>query len=296
MGVQNSQPYKFGKNNNSSLALVLSRASSRASMKRRQSSNEEDDPWGWFEDFGDERSTITRQGDGELADLPRQPIQRAVTLPPPASAPPPYVLESSLSSQRLWYETAGRRPKQPQQEREFFEQLWELNFKNSYAHYNSYHGKDGAETIRVASLENVEVMYRGKGSFSNAVSKSFLDSNIPSVTIQIPKFRVRRSASAELFAEYLVVVSLGNVTFGVWRRHSDFKQLANQVQFVNDASDGKFKNTVLSWQCLIHRQRWFRCLDKEYLSLKCFLLERFMHDLLFESNSPDMISDFLGLH
>lgn len=135
---------------------------------------------------------------------------------------------------------------------------------------------------------------------------------------------------------------------------------------------------MLSWQCLLHRKRWYRCLDKvrsysfsisrlrhvlftllhgreyeqcniatatldlfkyllvsiakcqmpifkdiyrqfsptilpsnsvtyqtplmilifllqDYLSLKCFLLERFMHDLLFESHSPSMISTFLDL-
>jgi len=152
------------------------------------------------------------------------------------------------------------------------------------------------ESTRQAKLEHVDVLYRGKGSFSNAVSKSFLDSNIPSVTIQIPKFRVRRCERREVHAEYLVVVTLGNVTFGVWRRHSDFKALATQVQLVNDASSkGKFKNALLSWQCLVHRQRWFRCLDKDYLGLKCFLLERFMHDLLFESTTPDMIGLFLGL-
>lgn len=34
---------------------------------------------------------------------------------------------------------------------------------------------------------------------------------------------------------------------------------------------------------------------QDYLSLKCFLLERFMHDLLFESQNPQLINDFLGL-
>lgn len=78
-----------------------------------------------------------------------------------------------------------------------------------------------------------------------------------------------------------------------------------------------YKNALLSWQCLLNRKRWFRCLDKvklapgsesyvshtlifssrsqDYISLKCFLLERFIQDLLFESSSPDLISDFLGL-
>jgi hypothetical protein len=62
-----------------------------------------------------------------------------------------------------------------------------------------------------------------------------------------------------------------------------------------NAKTGAFKNTMLSWQCVLQRKRWFRCLDKDYLSLKSFLIERFMHDLLFESVTPDMINDFLGL-
>jgi hypothetical protein len=34
---------------------------------------------------------------------------------------------------------------------------------------------------------------------------------------------------------------------------------------------------------------------QEYLSLKCFLLERFMHDVVFESPVPNLVLDFLGL-
>jgi len=38
----------------------------------------------------------------------------------------------------------------------------------------------------------------------------------------------------------------------------------SQVQQINEKSGkaAKFKNSALSWQCLIHRQRWFRCIDK----------------------------------
>ena len=44
------------------------------------------------------------------------------------------------------------------------------------------------------------------------------------------------------------------------------------------------------------RQRWFRCLDAGYLSLKVFLLERFLHDILFESSNPQILRDFVGVH
>jgi hypothetical protein len=44
---------------------------------------------------------------------------------------PPYMLTESLSTQRLWHQTAGRRPRQPSTEREFFEQMWQKNFSES---------------------------------------------------------------------------------------------------------------------------------------------------------------------
>lgn len=60
-------------------------------------------------------------------------------------------------------------------------------------------------------------------------------------------------------------------------------------------SEGDFNNSLLSWQCLMYRKSWFKNLDRDYLALKCFLLERFMHDVLFESQDPRVLSDFLGL-
>ena len=87
------------------------------------------DEWGFFEDF--EPSTpLKRKGDdGSIVE--EQPIQRALSLPPPATAAPMYVLESTLATQQLWYSTAGLRPKQPERERIYFENLWERNFTNS---------------------------------------------------------------------------------------------------------------------------------------------------------------------
>jgi hypothetical protein len=48
---------------------------------------------------------------------------------------PNYVLEESLSSQRLWKDTAGNRPPQPVEERAFFEQMWAQNFARSQVEY-----------------------------------------------------------------------------------------------------------------------------------------------------------------
>jgi hypothetical protein len=48
---------------------------------------------------------------------------------------PTYVLEESLSSQRLWKDTAGQRPPQPVEERAFFEKMWAQNFARSQVDY-----------------------------------------------------------------------------------------------------------------------------------------------------------------
>lgn len=145
-----------------------------------------------------------------------------------------------------------------------------------------------------------QVMYRGKPPFSNSVSKSFAGHSISSMNIQLPYYRIVRDPNGALFAEYLVTVSVGGralVTFGIWKRHSEFEALAKHIAEVHlrAVKSQAFNNALLSWQCVLKHKRWFKSLDPEYLALKCFLLERFMQDLLFEAPSAGMIGDFLGL-
>ena len=110
--------------------------------------------------------------------------------------------------------------------------------------------------------------------------------------VRIPKYQVVRSGS-DTRAEYLVVARLGSVTFGLWRRYSDFQRLAAKID--HDFDKGDYQNTLWSWRCLRRRQRWFRCLDADYLTIKCFLLERFLHDAVFESGSSALFADFLEI-
>jgi len=67
------------------------------------------------------------------------------------------------------------------------------------------------------------------------------------------------------------------------------------MSVTEEAESELMPNAITSWRLLKKRQRWFRCLDAGYLSLKVFLLERFLHDILFESSSPDMLRDFVGV-
>mmetsp|Transcript_30189 Transcript_30189/g.30672 ORF Transcript_30189/g.30672 Transcript_30189/m.30672 type:complete len:317 (+) Transcript_30189:95-1045(+) len=281
-----------GSYHGSSSSYSIGKSRPRLSPNKKNSSASSvngDDPWGWFEDFEPNLPDII------LDDkFPEQTLRKVRSLQDPVTQPPPYILESSLEIQQLWYETAGRRPQQPPDEREYYEKLWEKNFQESAVQYeksNKYQKNKLKSPFSVHGEEG-EVLSRGEGPFSNAVSKSFQNFGM---RLQVPRFRIRRLPTGDIHAEYLVVVCLDNLTFGVWKRHSDFKMLITRLYVLDEKVEIHYKNAILSWKCVQHKQRWIRCLDKDYLMLKCFLLERFMHDLLFESSSPDLINEFLGL-
>mmetsp|Transcript_64721 Transcript_64721/g.179831 ORF Transcript_64721/g.179831 Transcript_64721/m.179831 type:complete len:189 (-) Transcript_64721:358-924(-) len=145
----------------------------------------------------------------------------------------------------------------------------------------------------------VRVIHRGKSPFGHQVTKSFQCphcTNMSAMMVHIPKFQIVER-NGDVHAEYLVVVGLGHVTFGVWRRFSQFQRLAEKIMSSGNKDDeeDQYRMSKFSWQCLRRRKRLFRCLDKDYLALKCFLLERFLHDLLFECDSPSVITDYLGV-
>jgi hypothetical protein len=115
------------------------------------------------------------------------------------------------------------------------------------------------------------------------------------------------------YAQFLVIYREGSIrdTIGVWKRYSDFKNLSLKVEGAHESCTSvivnmsplhiteehdveHLPNAITSWRLLKKRQRWYRCLDAGYLSLKVFLLERFLHDILFESSSPKILRDFVG--
>jgi len=242
--------------------------------------------YGWFDNIEDFQLPALLAKDDSL--------KRVLSLPTPVSKPPLYVLESSVDSQLLWYVTAGCRPPQPPEERHEIEEIWKENLSKSEAigvrrSDNEKYEEDKA----VAQREFSEtVLFRGRGPFSNAVSKYFVDHQI-SMTVQIPVFKIVKTIQGEIIAKFLVVVSYGSILLGVWKRHSDFKELFTKIQALHGKDDHDYQNAIMSWNCVLSKQRWFRCLDKDYLVLKCFLLERFMQDLLFESPAPDLMNCFV---
>jgi len=311
---------------------------------------------------------------------------------------PPYVLEESLSSQKLWKRSAGKRPPQPIDERLFYEHIWAHNFEKSKVNYNmpddvltatspaslsawaesnfetdatsgnaalsnynlggKHHGhsgvpSDGKTKARVGqnalavaeqALEaqgptriptehkvvnkvikgtgsdgDLTVLVRGDNVFGTTVSKSFAQYGekngtllgVDTVNIGIASYRVVESKKRGKYAQFLVIYREGSIrdTIGVWKRQRDFEELAKTVtqshegcavtianmsplSVTEEPEIEHLPNAITSWRLLKKRQRWYRCLDAGYLSLKVFLLERFLHDILFESSSPKLLREF----
>ena len=102
-------------------------------------------------------------------------------------------------------------------------------------------------------------------------------------------------------AEFLVVAKIGSCRVGRWRSFSDFKRLAQTLWDVDDRLSriaggvSLFVNAQRSWACVRRRQHCFRNLDVDYLTIKAFLLERFLHDALYEAPTAEVFNEFLDI-
>ena len=133
--------------------------------------------------------TVDDHGDGSQSVIDEKLSQSIhLSLPPPQTHPPLYILEAPLEDQELWYRTAGTRPMQPPDERRYFEEQWETNFKQSRASKSKITSTEeqlGDKPTKVRREKGEEVLFRGTGPFSCAVSKSFALCSPHSVTMQV---------------------------------------------------------------------------------------------------------------
>ena len=200
------------------------------------------------------------------------------------------------------------------------------NHNNNDALHNNYHAapmkREVKDTLGDGTLT---VLVRGDNVFGTTVSKSFARTNangdmiaggVDTINISIASYRVVESTKHGKFAQFLVIYRQGSIrdTIGIWKRYRDFEELAHIVTQAhegcvaalanisplhtvrdNDQETEHLPNAITSWRLLKKRKRWYRCLDAGYLSLKVFLLERFLHDILFESSSPHLLRDFVGV-
>eukprot|EP00639_Heterosigma_akashiwo_P006780 CAMPEP_0194558246 /NCGR_PEP_ID=MMETSP0292-20121207/232_1 /TAXON_ID=39354 /ORGANISM="Heterosigma akashiwo, Strain CCMP2393" /LENGTH=257 /DNA_ID=CAMNT_0039405845 /DNA_START=258 /DNA_END=1028 /DNA_ORIENTATION=- len=158
-------------------------------LQGRKRSVSEEDVWGWFEEVGE---TESDRNDGE-------PIGRANSFTGGYKETPDYVIEESKSSQALWHNTAGKRPQQPEEEREYFKQLWDENFKHSEVNYSEFdlHHQEGGDLRHGAggSAGGVQELYKGTSPYTSAVAKAFRCRDCGTtaqIIIHIPKYRVVR--------------------------------------------------------------------------------------------------------
>jgi hypothetical protein len=164
-----------------------------------------DEDFGWYQDFESHSESLHSLNESAVLYLEVDPpsvnlenakksfelLSKLESLPAPPDGPPLDVLESSLSDQRLWYQTAGKRPRQPVQEREYFENLWMKNFESSNAMNTSSSTLNTIVEMRsprqiITESEDISsVVFRGKGSFSTAVTRSYDEGHMSTVTIQV---------------------------------------------------------------------------------------------------------------
>ena len=162
--------------------------------------------------------------------------------------------------------------------------------------------------------KNMTVVLKGINAFGTTVSKSFAQTerdgliSVTTVNISIASYRVVESKQHGRYAQFHVIYREGNMrdTVGVWKRYRDFEMLASKISdpcegcsmlhgndHVIEPDAEHLPNSITSWRLMKKRKRWYRSLDAGYLSLKVFLLERFLHDVLFESTSPQLLRGFV---
>jgi hypothetical protein len=200
--------------------------------------------------------------------------------------------------------------------------VYRMNDDQRHPHELHHYGpKEVKDTSGDGTLT---VLVRGDNVFGTTVSKSFARTNemgdpiagVDTINISIASYRVVESSKHGKYAQFLVIYRQGSIrdTIGVWKRYRDFEELAHKVTQAHEgcaaalanisplhvaADDNETEhlpNAITSWRLLKKRKRWYRCLDAGYLSLKVFLLERFLHDILFESSSPHLLRDFVGVN
>ncbi|TMW56953.1 hypothetical protein Poli38472_002878 [Pythium oligandrum] len=112
-------------------------------------------------------------------------------------------------------------------------------------------------------------------------------SKVVSATISIPKFRIVQSrAGSDRHAQYLITLKLGKELYADWRRYSEFGELSKKLDL------DRYKRSHEAWRNI--DTRWFNRLEPSYLHQKCITLENFMRELMYESNEPSVLIDFLG--
>ena len=193
---------------------------------------------------------------------------------------PFWVLLEPIDFQINWKNTAGKRPKQKQKERRYYEKIWLKQTKMPLLNKNS--------------LNSTNI-------YSNPYSKLCVRSfdKYGQYGVQIPCYRI----SSEIYyffgiipkhikyAEYLIIIKTPIYQYSKWYRYNDIKKLYRNI--VNTQLSSNFEYANSSWCILNNRLKLFKCLNIDYLNNKCYLIERVLHDILFELNDFIKIKKYI---
>ncbi|CAM9567899.1 unnamed protein product, partial [Phaeothamnion confervicola] len=73
-----------------------------------------------------------------------------------------------------------------------------------------------------------------------------------------------------------------------WKRFKDFVALAAAI-----SETGKLPRSEYAWENVQRSRKWFRCLDEDYVRAKSVSLSIFLGQVLFEIETPKLLTDFV---
>uniref|UniRef100_A0A6C0AG30 Uncharacterized protein n=1 Tax=viral metagenome TaxID=1070528 RepID=A0A6C0AG30_9ZZZZ len=193
---------------------------------------------------------------------------------------PFWVLLEPIDFQINWKNTAGKRPIQTKKERRYYEKIWLKQTKILLANQNS--------------LNSINI-------YSNPYSKLCVRSfnKYGQYGVQVPCYRISNEIYSFFgiikknikYAEYLIIIKTPIYQYSKWYRYNDIKKLYRNIVKTQLSSNFEYANS--SWYILNNRLKLFRCLNIDYLNNKCYLIERVLHDILFELNDFIKIKHFI---
>ncbi|CAM9437571.1 unnamed protein product, partial [Hapterophycus canaliculatus] len=104
-------------------------------------------------------------------------------------------------------------------------------------------------------------------------------------TMHVAGYRVV-STILGMHAEYEVCVKGGGRRWSKWQRFSKFKMIAACTQGDPDAAS--------AWTQVLQAKPHYRCLNPDYLAVKCNLLEVFLQQVLFAMPTPALLIHFVS--
>ena len=180
---------------------------------------------------------------------------------------PQWVSLEPIEFQILWQNTAGKRPIQPPQERKYYENIWKQNSMFLDCSGNVDYCLVGIIPNKYTLLSIRS--FNGNGPFG----------------IQITHFKIIDSR-----ANYLIKFKTPTYEFCKWMTYTCINNFYEKLLCVSNFWE--CINTRISWRTWKRRQSWFRNNNFHYLEMKTFLLERVLHDALYESPDIDIFYEY----